>query len=242
MERKMVELSKRLEMVASMVTVGSVVCDVGCDHGYVSIYLVQNEISPKVIAMDIRKGPLSHAINNISTYHLKDKIVTRLSDGVNALNIGEADTLILAGMGGKLMQDILTKEKEKSLSFKELILQPQSEVPLFRKFLRENGLIIVQEEMVFEEGKFYPMMRAIPGDSIVLNDDDCLENLYGEFLLQKRHPVLKQFLDFEKKNLEDLLMVLEKNNKKTLKVKERYLILKTQLEKNEEARKYYNQS
>ena len=101
------ELSKRLAAVAAMVTKGNIVCDVGCDHGYVSIYLVREKISPRVIAMDVRPGPLAQAKEHILMYGLSDYIETRLSDGVDALNEGEADTLILAGMGGRLMEGIL---------------------------------------------------------------------------------------------------------------------------------------
>ena len=103
------ELSRRLAAVAGMVTKGNVVCDVGCDHGYVSIYLVQEGISPHVIAMDVREGPLSHAKEHIRMYGLCNYIETRLSDGVEKLEMGEADTLILAGMGGRLMEAIITR-------------------------------------------------------------------------------------------------------------------------------------
>ena len=156
-----VALSGRLRMVVSMVTQGSRVCDVGCDHGFVSIYLVEQEISPHVLAMDVREGPLGAARKHVSERGLGDLIETRLSDGLHKFIVGEADSLICAGMGGSLMMRILGDEKAKTESFRELILQPQSEVEQFRAWLREQGYRITDEKMVEEDGKFYPMMRAV---------------------------------------------------------------------------------
>lgn len=199
------ELSQRLTAVAQMVTKGNVACDAGCDHGYVSIYLVRERICPKVIAMDLRTGPLSRAREHIAMYGFCDYIETRLSDGVDALQPKEADTLILAGMGGRLMESIITRGMSKISLMKELVLQPQSEVALFRKFLREKGFITCRENMIFEDGKFYPLMQVVPGknEEAVLSDS-ALEDQYGGLLLRERHPVLKKYLYYEKENLEEL--------------------------------------
>lgn len=234
------ELSKRLAAVAGMVTKGNVVCDVGCDHGYVSIYLVRQGISPRVIAMDVRKGPLSHAKEHISMYGLCDYIETRLSDGVDKLEIGEADTLILAGMGGRLMEGIITRGFTKALKLKELILQPQSEIALFRKFLRENGFVIVEEDMVYEDGKYYPLMRAVPGQQgVCVDTNEELNDLYGEILLANRHPVLKQYLDFQKEKLTQLLQELTAISTESEKSRNRIDEVKKELLLNELARERY---
>ena len=155
-------LSERLRAVASMVTPGSRVCDVGCDHGFVSIWLVEQNVSPRVLAMDVRVGPLGAAGRHVAQRGLESLIETRLSDGLHNYEIGEADSLICAGMGGRLMMHILGDAKAKTDSFTELILQPQSEIRQFRTWLREQGLRITDEKMVEEDGKFYPMMRAVP--------------------------------------------------------------------------------
>ncbi len=246
------ELSKRLTAVAGMVTKGNIVCDVGCDHGYVSLYLVQNKISPHVIAMDIRKGPLSHAKQHISMYGLDDYIETRLSDGMEKLAPKEAETLILAGMGGRLMEEIITKEFEKAYDLKELILQPQSEIPGFRKFLRDKGFEIVDEDMVYEEGKFYPLMRVVPcgrgdGTDVCANKPDEAEDgtdkqlydLYGEKLLNSRHPVLAEYLDFQKMKLTQLLEELTISGKTSEKSRLRLEEVKKELLLNNLARERY---
>lgn len=158
-----VVLSARMRALTDMVTAGNRVCDVGCDHGFVSIYLVQQGISPRVLAIDVRQGPLSRAQEHIRQQGLEAYIETRLSDGVTALEIGEADTVICAGMGGRLMQRILEEGREKLEVIGELILQPQSEVPAFRAYLRQAGYVTLAENMVYEDGKYYPMMKVTAG-------------------------------------------------------------------------------
>lgn len=157
---KQVVLSDRLLAVAAMVTVGNRVCDVGCDHGFVPIYLVRQGISPAVLAMDVKNGPLSAAKEHIAEHGLEKVIETRLSDGLHNYNIGESDTLICAGMGGRLMMRILSDNRNKTESFRELILQPQSEIEQFRAWLRGQGYRITDENMIEEDSKFYPMMRV----------------------------------------------------------------------------------
>lgn len=182
---RQVVLSDRMRAVASMVTAGNRVCDVGCDHGFVSIYLVEQRLSPAVLAMDVRSGPLGAAREHIAERGLEAIITTRLSDGLHNYNIGEADTFICAGMGGGLMRRILSENRAKTDSFQELILQPQSEIEQFRAWLREQGYRIAEEKMVAEDGKFYPMMRVDVGacrphvKELILckpkNDDDCVK-------------------------------------------------------------------
>lgn len=167
-----VVLSKRLQMLADMVTAGSRVADVGCDHGFLSIWLVQAGVSPGVLAMDVRKGPLAAAREHIEAYGLGDYIETRLSDGLKGCEAGEADTLVCAGMGGRLMERILTESMEKVKGLKELILQPQSELWEFRVFLRREGFAVLQEEAVCEDGKFYFAMKAVPGAAVDDRDAD----------------------------------------------------------------------
>ncbi len=137
------------------------VADVGCDHGYVSIYLVQKGIAQTPLAMDVRKGPLSMAESNISDYGLSDKIRVRLSDGLSELEKGEADALVIAGMGGKLMISILEKKDLRELGIRVAVLQPQSDIHEFRQYLRYKGYVTVDERVVFEDGKYYFPMRVL---------------------------------------------------------------------------------
>ena len=227
------ELSKRLQAIADMVTPGMIVADVGCDHGFVSIYLYQKNIAPKVIAMDLRSGPLQRAKEHIETFGYEAYIETRLSDGVTALQPGEADAMICAGMGGRLMAKILEDGYEKVVKMKEMILQPQSDLPFFREFLRNHHLCIVQEDMIKEDGKYYPMMKVVPEaaldvkekqnftdmiSQVIFEAEVCenkaipemtekdmvrIQDCFGPYLLRDRHPVLKEYLE----------VLLERNQK-----------------------------
>ncbi len=210
---RQVALSERLRTVAGMVTGGNRVCDVGCDHGFVPIYLVQQGISPGVLAMDLREGPLRAAREHVAAYGLEGQIETRLSDGLHNYKTGEADTLICAGMGGGLMMRILEAERDKTDSFQEMVLQPQSEIEKFRGFLRESGYRILDEEMLSEDGKFYQVIRAGRGGSPegrgVKEGDLCkLEDRYGPVLLRKKTPVFLSFLEHEKAVYEEILVNL----------------------------------
>ena len=145
---------------AALVTQGYTLADVGTDHGYIPIYLLQQKKIPAAIAMDINEGPLERAKKHIALYGLQAYIQTRLSDGVAALKPGEVEAVLIAGMGGGLVMHILKDGEKVCQSAKELILQPQSEIEHVREFLREKGYTILAEDMVYEDGKFYPMMKV----------------------------------------------------------------------------------
>lgn len=204
-----------MKAVAAMVTKGNVVADIGTDHAYVPIALIQQKKIPRAIAMDINKGPLGHAAEHIAMCQLEDYIETRLSDGVESLKVKEADSIVIAGMGGELVIHILTEGEEVCRHAKELILQPQSELRRVRKYLRENKYKIIDEDMILEEGKYYPMMKVIPVEEdpfwkgmpehIVAPCD-----MYGPILLKNGNPTLRKFLVKQHKQLTKILHELEK--------------------------------
>jgi tRNA (adenine22-N1)-methyltransferase len=196
------QISKRLQAVADMVTPGNRVADIGCDHAYTAIYLLTNRISPYVIAMDINQGPLDRAKENAVRYGVEDKISIRKSDGLKMLNPGEVDTILIAGMGGRLMLQILTSRMNIVSSAKELVLQPQSEAFLVRKTLKELGYVIIKENMLKEDGKYYVMMKLKPWSENINDKDYQLlkpEHIYfGRLLLEERNPILLEHLQTEK--------------------------------------------
>lgn len=187
----MVKLSERLQAVADLITPGLRVSDVGCDHGYLSIYLMQNKIAQSVIASDVRTGPLSKASENINIYEMADKIDLRLSDGLMMIDPGEVDSIVMSGMGGNLMMDIIKRGEDVVSEARELILQPQSEIASVRHFLQDNGWVIISESMVCEDYKFYPMMKAVKGE---MKWDKEVYFVYGKVLIREKNPVLHQFL------------------------------------------------
>ena len=199
------ELSKRLTAVAGLVTEGASVADIGTDHGYIPIHLIEQNLSPKVIAMDINKGPLERARIHIAGYGMSDRIETRLSDGLAAVKPKEVEEMIVAGMGGGLVIHILEEGKQIVSTLKGCILQPQSEIQKVREYLVEHGFWFEAEDMVEEDGKYYPMMRWYhqnivnirrpTGRKIVKKKNGS--NLYGPLLLKNKNPILYEYLKRE---------------------------------------------
>lgn len=199
-----VKLSGRLGAVAALVTEGAVLADVGTDHGYVPIYLLKQKRISRAIAMDINEGPLVRAREHIRLFGMENYIETRRSDGVSALDVGEAQSILIAGMGGGLMIHILKEGETVCKAAEELVLQPQSELERLRRYLVENGYKVLAEDIVSEEGKFYPMMRIryAEEENGFLDEEKEFLKLsyrYGGLLLKERHPVLKDFLQKEQK-------------------------------------------
>ena len=228
------KMSQRLVTVAEMLRDDSgkklAVADVGCDHGYVSIYLIQSGIASSAVAMDVRQGPLSGASDNIREYGLLDVITTRLSDGLKELKKGEADSLIIAGMGGKLMMRLVKEGNLKELGIKIAVLQPQSDISEFRAFLRDEGFFITDEKMILEDGKYYFPMKVVTDMSQDEKEDILNKNIksfldldnslsredvirlfdrYGAHNLLRKDPLLKSFLEHGKEVCESILKSLD---------------------------------
>ena len=174
---------------------------------YVPVYLLseQEKIHPELpwISMwDRWNGPGSISGNSSTDGELK----TRLSDGMKALKTGEVQCAVIAGMGGGLVIKILSESREVADSLQECVLQPQSELEKVRTFLLEEGFFIIQEDMVKEDGKYYPMMKVASGNH---ETEKCSarkagpteELRFGKRLLEQKHPVLLEYL---KKGTEDL--------------------------------------
>lgn len=215
------EISKRLEAITQLISKGNIVADIGCDHGYIPIYLITNKIAPKVYAMDINKGPFEKAKQHIAGYGLSAFIETRLSDGMTQLKIGEANSVVIAGMGGGLVIKILEQDKRLWNDIYEFILQPQSEIHKVREYLQQNGFEIVNENMIYEDGKYYPMMKAVRGD----RREYSREELYfGPHLIAHKNSILKQYIKEQIRTKEKIVVhigeKLEANNSKIILLKE----------------------
>lgn len=219
----MVRLSKRLQSVADFVDSCKVMADVGTDHGYIPVYLVGCQRVKRAIALDVNQGPLLRAEEHILQHGMKDRIEIRLSDGFAALRPGEAENIVIAGMGGALMMRILTQGEETARAAERLILQPQSEWMAFRKFLCESQYQITAEDMVYEDGKYYPVMAVSPGRPARENAGR-IQWKYGPRLLEQRHPVLKQYLCKQQEQKRKILKNLEQNARQNVKERAEELV------------------
>lgn len=239
------KLSERLELVLSFVEPGESAADVGTDHGHVPVELVRRMIVKKAVAMDVRKGPLSRATENIGLAGLTDKIETRLSDGVAKLLPGEADSVVIAGMGGELIIKILENGRHMWDSVKQWVLSPQSEIFKVRRWLFENGFVIRKEDMILEDGKFYTVMdvrrekdaAGLQGKTEQTEDLSLSENsrmLYGDYLIRTKNPVLLTYLKEEEAKLLRFIEDLSAKAGDSGRAAERLSELKLQLKENQE--------
>ena len=200
------KLSDRLETVISLVNPAKTAADIGTDHGYVPVELVRRGIVTSALAMDVRKGPLARAEEHILQSGLGDQITARLSDGLIRLDPGEADCVVIAGMGGELILHILEDGRHMWNNVSQWILSPHSEVYKVRKWMRVNGFHIEREKMVTEEGKYYNVLdiRRLSEGEEDLPDEDG--DFYGRDLIDRKDPVLIAYLVDEAEKLQ----VLEK--------------------------------
>lgn len=202
---KQFQLPKRLETIIERMPDSGCLADIGCDHAYVAIEAVRRGRAARALACDVRKGPLQQAAEHILCAGLAGKIETRLSDGLEQVAPGEADTVVVAGMGGPLMERIL---QGRLGDFAHFVLSPQSEIPHFRRFLLAEGMQIDEETMLIDEGKYYVILNvskradAASSDSMYVTEEDFL---FGGRLLRRLDPVLKSFLEKEKTRYEGIL-------------------------------------
>lgn len=185
--------NERFDMIISNVRRGISVADIGCDHAYVSCRLVELGISEKVYASDVREGPLQCAKSNVERFGYKDKITVRLADGLCGIEDFSPDDIIIAGMGGELIADILNRCQYVKQGSVHLILQPMTCSYELRKYLCENGYEILSESLCRDSGRIYECISCrycgnaqsySEGDLYVGFKTDSQE-LFGEFLNSK---------------------------------------------------------
>ncbi|GFN34685.1 tRNA (adenine(22)-N(1))-methyltransferase [Tepidimicrobium xylanilyticum] len=210
-------LSSRLQAIADLIPPNTIVADIGTDHGYIPIYLIKNKIAKKVIATDLSKNSLAKTIQLVKEENLENHIDIRLGNGLEVLKPFEVDTVVISGMGGLLIRDILDKDRNKRDSITHFILQPNVASRELREYLYINSFEIIDEKLVKEDDKFYEIIYAKKGKSIV---EDYIHYEIGEKLILKKDPLLK---DFVEEKISILNNVLEKlKDKNTEKSKNRY--------------------
>ena len=199
-----IKLSDRLFRVASYVEQGAVPVDVGTDHAYVPIYLLQNSVSPRAYATDNRPGPLKNAGYDAKKYGVEDRLVLYLCDGLALCDPECLDTVIIAGMGGETMIHIL--EQTPWTLEKRLILQPQSKLCELRRYLASNGLSIQDAALAADTGKLYEVWLAGEGS---MDANALIEPR----LIEKRDPLLKPYLEKQIRRKKKQIHGLEASNR-----------------------------
>lgn len=203
-----IKLSNRLQAVARQIPAGLTVADIGTDHGYLPVYLVVNDIAPRVIAADRGKRPLDSAQQLVSLLSLESQIDIRLGDGLSVLKPAEAEVICLAGMGGMAIKEIIAANLPLAKSAKRLVLQPQRNVSAVRRFLAANGFKIVAEDLAEDDGFYYEIIAAEPG-MMTLTDDEAD---FGPLLLAEGHELFRDFLILKEADMTQLLVSMAESN------------------------------
>lgn len=214
------DISFRLKMVAEQLKYGRIIADIGTDHAYVPIYLHRKGLIDRAIACDIKEGPIQRAKENIINNHRQRDIETRLGYGLIPIKPNEVDAVIIAGMGGMLTISILKNSPETVQSLKQLILQPQLDMGKVRKYIHSIDFKIENEEMIIDDGKYYTIISAIPGQE-KYNDEK--EYVFGKRLIEKKHTVLKKYIVYKMGKQEEIIEKLEHVETKNAGLKRRAL-------------------
>ncbi len=209
-------LSERLKTIADLIPYEETMADIGTDHGFLPVYLIETGRSPNAIATDISEGSLQKAIDLAKGKKLDNMLSTRRGDGLDVIGKAEVDNVIIAGMGGILISDILGKDIEKAKSFKRLILQPRSKIGFLRKWLRDHNFTVERETLVKELDKICEIIVAIP-----------YEEFHDEFPFSIVNSSNKYTLEYLETHLKKNTMILDtiirekSTTKKVLQIEDR---------------------
>lgn len=181
------QLSKRLAAIARRLNRGSVLADIGSDHALLPIHAVNRGISKGAVAGELNEGPFRRAQANVAAAGLSGRIDVRKGDGLAVIAPGEADQIVIAGMGGATMTAILTAGSDRLTGVNKLLLQPNVGAPLLRRWLQDNGWLLQDECVVEEDGLHYEILEARP--VMTDRDEEQLRQLYASFTLPGDFPV-----------------------------------------------------
>lgn len=202
-------ISKRLELVASFVPQGAVLLDVGSDHAYLPIELVERGQIKSAIAGEVVEGPYQSAVKNVESHNLKERIQVRLANGLAAFEeVDQVSVITIAGMGGRLIATILEEGLDKLASVERLILQPNNREDDLRIWLQEHGFQIVAESILEEASKFYEIL-VVEAGQMKLSARDVR---FGPFLSKEVSPVFVQKWQKEATKLEFALSQIPEKN------------------------------
>ncbi len=190
-------ISKRLEAILNLIPSAEILADIGTDHGYIPTYAVKNNIVKKAIASDISKASLEKAVIEIKDNSLDGKIETRLGSGLEILKLDEADVIVIAGMGGILISEILDKFYHKRYKTKHpiCIFQPVQFPEKLRQYLYKNKFDILDEELIKDEGKIYHIIVSKYSSEKVSKTIEFPFDEIGNINLKKANEVLFELLN-----------------------------------------------
>ncbi|MDX5658870.1 class I SAM-dependent methyltransferase [Clostridioides difficile] len=205
------KLTDRLLKIASLVSDGKKIADIGTDHGYIPVYLLKEGRIPFAVLADVNKGPLDNAHKEVIQNNLLDKVDLRLGSGIEILEIGEVEEVIIAGMGGILISELLEAKKEVAHNVEKLILQPMQAQEELRYYLLNNGYEILEEVLVREDFRIYEIIVAkYTGKNTIIEDEIYYE--VGIKLLENKDSLYNDFREKKIKTYSSIVNKLEGKN------------------------------
>lgn len=186
---RQIQLSERLKKVASYLPEAALFADIGSDHAYLPCYVCIHDPSSRAIAGEVNEGPFQAAVSQVTLQELQDRIEVRKGDGLNVVEEGEVEQVTIAGMGGKLIRNILEEGKNKLSKVNRIVAQPNLDARILREWFIQHDYVLVQEAILEEDGHIYEVLVADKGDSLApYTDNREKELLFGPYLLQKKNP------------------------------------------------------
>ncbi|OEH93717.1 tRNA (adenine(22)-N(1))-methyltransferase [Bacillus solimangrovi] len=204
------QLSMRLRTVAEEIPKNTVVADIGSDHAYLPCYAYLNNMIKGAIAGEVNDGPLKSAVNQVKRCGITDHISVRKGNGLAVIEPNEVEVVIIAGMGGQLISNILNEGKDKLKGVQRLILQPNVGSRFVRLWLRQNGWTLIREQILEEDDKIYEILTAEKGEDKELykkNEEAML--LFGPLLLKEKHPAFRKKWAHELENWKRIMKQME---------------------------------
>ncbi|WP_195336231.1 tRNA (adenine(22)-N(1))-methyltransferase [Paraclostridium bifermentans] len=202
------KLTDRLLKIASLVDEGKKIADIGTDHGYIPVFLLNNKKIDFAILADVNKGPLENARKEVRHNKLDDKVDLRLGSGIEVLNDNEVDEIIIAGMGGILIGELLEAKKSVAQNAEKLILQPMQAQAELRKYLYNKGFEVIDEVLVKEDFRIYEIIVAkYTGRKTEVTDEIYYE--VSKKLIEKKDELLAEFLNKKISGYENIIKKLE---------------------------------
>lgn len=205
---------RRLEEIIKLVEDNSIVADIGTDHGIVPYELIKSNKAKKVIASDISEKSLDKLREKLDYLDEPEKIILNVSDGLDNLNEYQVDTIIISGMGGNLIVDILNKNIDVAKSANCLILGANNSLSVLRKFLHDNSFEIIEEVDLFENDKYYQIIKVKVGKQLFLNE---YEYEFGKFLIDNKSENLKQYIQQQVDNKKTILSNISEKDSDNVK-------------------------
>lgn len=229
------KLTPRLEAVANLVTDNAKIADIGTDHGYIPVYLMKNNRIKSAIAADVNKGPLDNAKKEIISSNLECKIELRLGSGLSVLKIGEVDEVVIAGMGGVLISQLIEGEFKIAKRLNKIILQPMQASSDLRKYLHKNGFVIKEEVLVKEDFRIYEIIVAKYEGTKIYPEDEIYYEI-GKGLLKNKNYLILEFIDKKIREYSKIIKKIE--GKEGEKIESKIYECRAKIQRLEELKNY----